>query len=235
VIACLAGYWIMMRCIAVPGFGVPGRDIPLLDPDANLVAWLDRKLLFGHLYEVTRDPEGLLSTIPAVASCLIGLLTGEWLRSERGRGMKAVVMAGVGISLVIAGELSNVWFPINKKLWTSSYVLFTSGLALACLAACYGAFDIKRWRGRWVRPFLIFGKNAIAAYVFSELVAAGLDSLHVRVPDDGVLTWHEVIYGQLFAPLADPANASLIYALDYVLLCWAVMWVLDRKEVFLKV
>lgn len=235
VIACLAGYWIMMRYISVPGFGIPGRDVPLLDPDANLVAWLDRKLLSGHLWEVTRDPEGLLSTIPAVASCLIGLLTGEWLRTEHGRQTKAAAMAGVGIVLALAGEFFNAWFPINKKLWTSSYVLFASGLALACLALCYWALDIKQWRGRWMRPFLVLGRNAIAAYLLSELLAAGLDSLRVQGPDDTVFTWHEVVYGRLFAPLGNPANASLLYAIAYVLLCWAVVWVLDRKGIFLKV
>ena len=134
VLACLAGYWIVMRYISVPGFGVPGRDIPLLDPDRNLAAWLDRKLLFGHLWEITRDPEGVLSTIPAVATCLLGLLTGEWLASDRSRSTKAAGMAGAGLLCVAAGELLGIWFPINKKLWTSSYVVFTAGLALLCLA-----------------------------------------------------------------------------------------------------
>src|SRR5258707_8521587 len=92
-IGCLVGYWIIMRYIPVPGFGIPTHDMPILDPDRNIVAWLDRKLLFGHLYEGTRDPEGLISTIPAVGGCLIGLLTGEWLRSERTRGAKALGMA----------------------------------------------------------------------------------------------------------------------------------------------
>jgi len=234
-VACLAGYWIIMRYIPVPGFGVPGRDIPLLDPDRNLVAWLDRKLLLGHLYEGTRDPEGILSTIPAVAGCLLGLLTGEWLRSERSRQNKAIAMGLVGIGLMVAGEVFDIWFPINKKLWTSSFVVFTSGLALVCLALSYWILDIRQSRPRWVRFFLVFGRNAIAAYVFSEVVAAGLDRLRLHSADGAIYTWHEVIYGHLFAPLGSPPNASLLFSLAYVLFCWIAIWLLDRKGIFLKI
>lgn len=234
-LGCLFGYWIVMRYIAVPGYGVPTHDIPLLDPDRNLVAWLDRKLLWGHLYERVRDPEGLLSTIPAVATCVIGLLTGEWLRSQRKLGAKLAGLAGAGVVLTVAGEIFNLWFPINKKLWTSSYVLFTAGLALICLALCYWLLDIKQWRARWTKPFLVFGMNAIAAYVLSEIAADLLDRMQVHLADGAVVSWHEAIYESVFAPLANPANASLLYAIAYVLVCWAAMWVLYRKAIFLKV
>jgi predicted acyltransferase len=103
-LACLAGYWILMRYVPVPGFGVPTRDMPLLDPDRNLVAWLDRKLLMGHLYEVTRDPEGVISTIPAIATCLLGLLTGDWLRSAETVKRKALSMLLFGIVGIAIGE-----------------------------------------------------------------------------------------------------------------------------------
>src|SRR5579863_8249908 len=149
--ACLIGYWILMRYVPVPGFGVPGRDIPLLDPDRNLVAWLDRKLLAGHLYEGTRDPEGMLSTIPAVATCLLGLLTGDWLRSARTAQQKVLGMLVSGLVGAAVGAFFNQWLPINKKLWTSSFVLFTGGLALICLALCYWVLYIKQWRGRWTK------------------------------------------------------------------------------------
>jgi predicted acyltransferase len=233
VLACLLGYWIVMRYIPVPGFGVPGRDIPWLDPDRNLAAWLDRKLLFGHLWEITRDPEGVLSTIPAVATCLLGLLTGEWLGSDRSPRTKVAATAGAGLLCVAAGELLSLWFPINKKLWTSSYVVFTAGLALLCLALCYWVLDIRRWR-RWSKPFVVFGKNAIAAYVLSEMLASGLDTLLMH-REGGVMTWHEVLHESLFAPLGNPANASLLYSIFYVLVCWAAMWALDRKGIVLKV
>jgi len=230
-VACLAGYWILMRYIPVPGFGVPTRDMPLLDPDRNLAAWLDRKLLIGHLYEGTRDPEGVISTIPAVATCLLGLLTGDWLRSTRSASRKAVGMAVYGIVGIIAGDLLNRWFPINKKLWTSSYVIFTAGMALLCLTLCYWVLDIKQWRGRATKFFLVFGMNAIAAYVFAELIA----HLLARMTAGDGMTWQEVLYQTAFEPLANPLNASLLYAICYVFLCWTAMWLLYRKRIFLKI
>lgn len=232
IVTCLVGYWLLMRFVPVPGFGVPTHAIPLLDPDRNLDAWLDRRLLFGHLYEGTRDPEGVVSTIPAIATCLLGALTGEWLRSERGARGKALGMAGFGLAALAAGELWNLWFPINKKLWTSSYVLFTAGVALLSLALFYWILDVKRWRGRWATAFMVFGMNAIAAYFFAEVVAHCIARVHTG---DGSLTWQEWIYQQFFAGLASPRNSSLLYALTYVFMCWVVMWLLYRKRIFLKI
>jgi len=231
IVACLVGYWILMRFVPVPGFGVPTHDMPLLDPDRNLVAWLDRKLLAGHLYEGTRDPEGVLSTIPALVTSLLGLLTGQWLRAARSPKSKAVGMALFGLLGVVAGKILNLGFPINKKLWTSSYVVFTAGLALLCLALCYWIADIQQWRGMWTKLLLVFGMNAIAAYVFAELISHLLDHMHTS----GGMSWQEFIYEHTFVPLASPANASLLYALAYVFVCWAAMWVLYRKGIFLKI
>ena len=231
VVTCLAGYWIVMRFVPVPGFGVPTHDIPLLDPDRNLIAWLDRKLLAGHLYDGTRDPEGVISTIPAIATSLLGLLTGDWLRSAHSARKKAAGMVLFGILGIVAGEVLNLWFPINKNLWTSSYVLLTAGIALICLALCYWILDVQQWRGRWTKFFLVFGMNPIAAYVFAEMISHTLDRLRAA----GGTNWQESAYQHLFAPLAHPANASLLYAVVFVLMCWAAMWVLDRRGIFLKI
>jgi predicted acyltransferase len=231
IVACLVGYWILMRFVPVPGGGVPTHDIPLLDPDRNLAAWLDRKLLAGHLYDGTRDPEGVLSTIPALATSLLGLLTGQWLRSARSAGSKALGMALFGVTGVVAGKILDLGFPINKKLWTSSYVIFTAGLALLCLALCYWVVDIRQWRALWTKAFLVFGMNAIAAYVFAEMMSHLLDHIHVV----GGLSWQEFIYQRVFVAVASPVNASLLYALAYVLVCWTAMWVLYRKNIFLKI
>ena len=228
---CLLGYWILMRFVPVPGFGVPTHDIPLLDPDCNLAAWLDRQLLAGHLYEGTRDPEGVLSTIPAVATSLLGMLTGQWLRSSRSVRTKALGMALFGAIGVMTGKLLDLGFPINKKLWTSSYVIFTAGLAVLCLALCYWMVDVKKWRSLWTKPLLVFGMNAIAAYVFAGVISDLLDHFHTSAG----MSWQESIYESIFAPLANPANASLLYALGYALVCWAAMWVLYRKGIFLKI
>jgi predicted acyltransferase len=233
--ACLLGYWVMMRFLPVPGFGTPTHDIPLLDPDRNLVAWLDRKLLLGHLYEGTRDPEGLLSSIPAVATCVLGVLTGDLLRSYHSRQSKAWRLAGYGFLCVALGKTWNLWFPINKKLWTSSYVLFTAGLALLCLALCYWLIDIRGWRGGWTKVVAVFGSNAIAAYAFAELIAHMIDRLTVRTSGGALMSLQEWLYHHSFASLASPANASLMYALSYVLVCWLAMLVLYRRKIFLKI
>lgn len=235
ILACLAGYWILVRYVPVPGFGIPTHNIPLLDPDRNLVAWLDRKLLAGHLYEGTRDPEGLLSTIPAVATCLAGLLTGKWLKTSHSPQTKALAIAGVGVIAVALGRTFDLWLPINKKLWTSSYVLFTAGLALVALAACYWVVDGKERRGRWTKPLLVLGKNSIAAYFFSEVLAITLYAISMPRASGGKMSLQEYVYSRWFLPLAHPANASLAYALVYVAVCWAVMAVLYRKRIFLKI
>jgi len=223
--ACLIGYWLLMRYVPVPGYGVPTHDIPLLDPDRNLAAWLDRKLLMGHLYEGTRDPEGVLSTIPAIGSSLIGVLTGEWLRTKRSAISKAAWMLICGVIGLGAGEFFNIWFPINKKLWTSSFVLFTAGFALVVLALCYWILDVRKLRGPWTMPVLVFGMNAIAAYVFSEVLASLLGPVQ------------EGIYRHVFTtPGAAPsALASLAYSITFVLVCWIFAFVLYRKRIFLKI
>jgi len=229
-VACIAGYWVLMRYVSVPGFGIPTHDIPLLDPDRNIAAWLDRKVLMGHLYEGTRDPEGVLSTIPALATCLAGLLTGKWLRTANSGVEKAVSMLAVGVLAILVGRTWDVWFPINKKLWTSSYVIFTAGLALMCLAACYWMVDVKRLRGAWTKVILVLGTNAIAAYFFSEFVAKLIENIHI-----GGMTIQQSIYQRLFVPFASPANASLLFALMYVAFCWGAMALLYRKRIFIKI
>lgn len=233
---CLIGYWILMRYVPVPGFGVPTHNIPLLDPDRNWVAWLDRKLLMGHLYEGVRDPEGLLSTIPAIGTVLFGVLTGEWLRSKASAGRKALGMLIFGAIGLAAGEFFNISFPINKKLWTSSYVLFTAGFALVVLALCYWLLDVRKLRGRWTMPVLVFGMNAIAAYTLSEMLAAGLDSWVLTSHAHSGISMQELIYHRLFAfdGISTP-NASLAYAIAFVLVCWLAMLILWRKKIFLKV
>ncbi|MBV9179965.1 MAG: DUF1624 domain-containing protein [Acidobacteria bacterium] len=234
-VACLAVYWVLMRYVPVPGFGIPTHQIPLLDPDRNLVAWLDRKLLLGHLYEGTRDPEGLLSTIPSLATCLAGLLTGKWLRTKNSSTKKAMAMAAMGILAASLGRGFDLWFPINKKLWTSSYVLFTAGLALVVLAFCYWLLDVKRLGGRWTEAVLVLGKNAIAAYFFSELLAIFLYAVTIPRPGVGRISLQEYVFSRCFLPFSSPRNASLAYALVYVLVCWAMMAILYRKRIFLKI
>ncbi len=232
--ACLLGYWAMLRFVPVPGFGLPGHNIPFMDPERNLAAWLDRRLFMGHLYNGTRDPEGILSTIPAIATTLIGVLTGYWLKSEKSPATKAAFMLCTGILGLGAGEVWNVWFPINKNLWTSSFVLFSGGFALVFLAFLYWTLEIKKWRGFWTMPVLVFGMNAIAGFVADSFVYGPGYTFTVKGPN-GPLMWHDAAQAKLMSFGASAGNASLIYSLAAVLFCWILLWLLWRKQVFLKV
>jgi len=233
VAALLIGYWVLMRFVPVPGFGVPGRDIPFLHPDANLAAYLDRKFL-TTLWEKTRDPEGLLSTLPAIATALLGVFTGEWLRSKNSSQTKLVGMLAFGVVGLAVGRTWGIWFPINKKLWTSSYVLFTAGFALACLALCYWATAIKRWRGALAKPFSIFGRNAIAAYIVAWFFAVLQFVINFR-RNGQIENSHDYIFQHFFAPLGSPSFASLLFSLVFVVLCLIPIWLMDRKKIFLKI
>ncbi|HEY5177244.1 MAG TPA: heparan-alpha-glucosaminide N-acetyltransferase domain-containing protein [Terriglobales bacterium] len=220
--ALLVGYWLLMRYVPVPGYGVPGHDIPFLHPNANLAAYLDRKLMMGHLYERTRDPEGVLSTLPAIATTLCGVLTGEWLGSNHRKTQKILGMLALGATGLIAGQVWSLWVPINKNLWTSSYVLFTGGFALICLAICYWITDMQQHRGGLTRLFVIFGTNAITAYVLSEL--GGFP-----------LRWQDNIFQHYSGRAVSPAMASLLYSLTVVGLCFLPIWWMYRRKIFLKV
>jgi len=234
-IACLAGYWAILRFVPVPGFGVPGRDIPFMDTWRNLPAWLDRKLMMGHLYNDVRDPEGLIHTIPAIGTTLIGLLTGEWLRSVASPRTKVLRMVGVGIVGLAAGLVWDRWFPINKNLWTSSFVLLTGGFALIFLGLLYWVTEIKNWRGVWTMPFLVFGMNAIVGYVADSLVYAPGYTFTVKAANGATMNWHEAAQAWLVSLGLGAANASLVYSICAVLFCWALLWLLWRKKIFIKI
>ena len=240
-IVALVGYWALMRFVPVPGYGVPTHNIPLLDSDRNLTAWLDRQLFSPpHLYEQTRDPEGLLSTVPALATTLLGLLTGEWLRTSHTLAEKARGIAIAGLSGVLLGGLWNFSFPINKKLWTSSFVLFAAGWSLLLLAAFIWIVDLRSGKARspgtarLPRSFtalLVFGTNAITAYVFSELLASAIGNIHLRA---GV-NLQQWFYGSFLSAVPNPAFASLLYSLAFVAVCWLATYALYRREIFIKI
>lgn len=230
-IVALVGYWALLRFVPVPGYGMPGRDIPFMDKQADIVAWLDRHIFPGRLYVGVRDPEGLLSDIPAVATTLLGMLTGMWLRTKESIGRKCLGMAGAGVTCIVLGELWNPWFPINKNLWTSSYVLFAAGVSLLVFALCYWAADIRGWKTGWTYFWLVFGTNAISAYVLSELLASALSATKLSAK----ATLGGQIYTGLFQRVHPPGVGALLYALAFVIVCWLVMWPLYRKRIFIKV
>ena len=230
-IALLIGYWALMTFVPVPGYGA-GH----LGKDDNLGAYVDRTLMGGHLWSesVTWDPEGLLSTLPAIASLLIGILAGEWLRSDRRAQRKALGLAAAGLALMIAGLLIHPYFPINKNLWTSSFVLFTGGFAMLALAVCYWIIDVRAWRA-WTAPFLVFGMNAILAYALAALVSevsTDFDFLNFHGHET---TLHGWIYDKYFVPHASPVNASLAFAIFFVLVIFALLWPFYRGKLFLRI
>jgi predicted acyltransferase len=231
----LVGYWILMRYVPVPGFGIPTVNIPLLDPDRNLAAWLDRRLMMGHLYEKVRDPEGLLSTLPAIATLLFGVAAGEWIRELRGdAGQLLRRLIGVGVACFVAGELWGLSFPINKKLWTSSYVLLTAGLAMMALALCYWLMDVKKVRGAWTVIPLVFGTNCIFAYAFSEFAAISLVVAKIHIGGQ-LVSYKQAFNSFTFDRIPGTQWSELGYALFYTAFCWAVTWLLYRRKIFLKV
>jgi predicted acyltransferase len=231
VVVALVGYWLLIRWVPVPGYGMPGRDIPFMDKQANLTAYIDRLIFPGRLYVGIRDPEGLLSTLPALATTLLGTLTALWLRSTRSLHKKAIGMFTAGIFGIMLGEVWNIWFPINKNMWTSSYVLLAAGFSLELFAICYWVVEIKGWKRIWTYFWLVFGMNAITAYVFSELLASGLHA--IKVNREYSLT--QAIYFHLFAPIHPPQIGSLMYAMMFVLISWLPVAILYRKKIFIKV
>jgi predicted acyltransferase len=233
-ISCLVGYWAIMRFVPVPGLGIPERDIPFMDPERNIVAWLDRKLLMGRLYNTVRDPEGLISTIPALGTVLSGVLTGQWLRSKTDSRTKVLWMVCVGIAGLAAGLLWNRWFPINKNLWTSSFVLLTGGFAAAFLGLLYWWLDVKNQKV-WTMPALVFGMNAIAGFIADSIVYGPGYSFTTKGPNGASMNWHEAAQAWLLSFGLAPANASLVYYIAAVLFCWALLWLLWRKRIFIKI
>jgi predicted acyltransferase len=277
--ALLVSYWALTRFVPVPGFGVPTHGMPILDPDRNLAAWLDRAfntftqryLHTGRLYRHTSDPEGILSTLPAIATTLLGCLTGLWLRrvgipEAPGAPRSAASSPTVGLPesgipavqilrvLLLAGlvslALGLLWsfsFPLNKNLWTSSYVLFAAGLSLLLLALCYWLIDIRRFSEKragkaLIFPWLVFGSNAIFAFIFSNTLVEIM--LWIKVPAGALINpaapaarvtaWFWT-YRHLFARHASTCVTSVAFALAFTAVCFLPNWLLWRKKLILKI
>ncbi|WP_316812035.1 DUF5009 domain-containing protein [Pedobacter heparinus] len=223
----LLGYYIILCFIPAPGLTYPS-----LEPETNWGAWLDQLILgTGHLYKVTWDPEGLLSTLPSIATCLLGVQAGSWLkRKDIDTGAKVSWMFVYGITAIVLGLFWDIFFPINKKLWTSSFVLYTGGMAIAALALIYWLVDIQG-RKRFTWPFVVFGRNALAAYILSDIIRAVFNMVPV-----GGMGGMEFIQTRLISTLfSSPYNASLAGSLLFVLLCWLPMYWLYLKKIIIKV
>ncbi|HET7321789.1 MAG TPA: DUF5009 domain-containing protein [Longimicrobiaceae bacterium] len=226
-LALLFGYWALQTLVPVPGHGTSQ-----LLPAQDLGSYIDRAV-FGtqHLWSQSRtwDPEGLLSTLPAIANVLLGYFAGEWLRSARTASNKVRGLFLAGVVAIVLGELWGLVFPINKSLWTSSYAVFTTGMALVGLALCYWIIDMKGYR-RWAQPFVYLGMNAITAFWLSGLMALTLGRIHV-----GDTSLHGWIYSTFFTSWLAPMNASLGFALCFLGFWILAMWGFYKKGIFWKV
>jgi predicted acyltransferase len=221
IIGLFAAYWLMMSFANVPGYGA-GR----LDVAGNFAHYVDRLVLGTHNYASTKtwDPEGIVSTLPAIGTTLLGVMAGHILRVESPLPVRRNQLLMIGALLVALGLVWNIVLPINKHLWTDSFATFMAGLDFIVLAAFVWVID-ERKQSRYFTPFLITGMNAIVVYVASEFLAEILDGAGL----------HEVIYDRVFAPLASPLNASLLWALAFTALMYLLAWFMYRRRWFVKV
>jgi predicted acyltransferase len=224
-------YWLLLKLVGAPGFAAGD-----LTKEGSLPSFVDRVVFGKHVWAQAKvyDPEGLLSTIPALATTLIGVITGTWLRTKKSAYEKVAGLFVAGAICICLGWSWNAFFPINKALWTSSYVLFTGGLALQFLALSYWVIDIKGYR-RWAKPFEVFGVNAIALYVGSGLMAELLGVITITAADGTKISLGSWIYANLFASWASPVNASLAFAIAFLLVWLGLMWILYWRRIFIKV
>lgn len=227
-VSCLIGYYLLMTLVPVPGFGTPN-----LEPANNLGAWIDRSVFTeNHLWSSSKtwDPEGLLGTIPSVATGLLGVFTGTWLKMGKlATRADLLKIIGAGIVLIILALIWNTFFPINKQLWTSSFVLLTAGLAINILALSYWFIDIKGNKAL-LPPFLAFGRNAIAAYVLADIIPAVIAAIPV-----GKTNLWSFTYNNAFVPYLSPENASLAGAILTVLIIFIPVWILYKRNITIKV
>ena len=235
VAALLYGYWWAMTLLPVPGRGMGA--LLLNDPASTLQAWVDQAVLGAdHIWSGSKvyDPEGLLSTLPAIGTAMLGVFAGRWISSVRPLIERVAGLFAVGSIGMVAGLMWNWSFPINKNIWTSSYVLFTAGMACAAIAVCMWLIDVHNVKA-WTKPFVIYGVNPIVAFVGSGIMARLIYSM-IKVQYDGQpIAVQAAIYRSMFASWLEPRNASLACAICFVLLWLGILTVLYRKRIILKI
>ncbi|MCX6120898.1 MAG: DUF5009 domain-containing protein [Ignavibacteriales bacterium] len=226
-------YWVLVKTIFIPGYGVG-----VWLPKGNLAWYIDSHLLKGHTWDGAPipgfDPEGILSTIPAIATSMLGVFTGMFLCSERSKEEKVTWMFVSGNILLLTGLVLDNWLPINKNMWTSSYVLFMAGLALNVFSCCYWIIEVKgkTW---WIKPFAIYGQNAISVYVLSMLIAKTISLVTITRPDGHAISLQEWYYEKLFLPWGDPFAASFAHSLVFILLMYGIAYLMHRMKWIVKV
>nr|WP_299420640.1 heparan-alpha-glucosaminide N-acetyltransferase domain-containing protein [uncultured Emticicia sp.] len=234
-LACLLGYWALMALVDVPNVGAAN-----FEKGTNLAAWLDNYLLPGHLWVTSKtwDPEGILSTIPAIGTGLAGVFTGKLLTNDFPKNKKAIYLLSAGVVSLMIGIFWSDVFPINKALWTSSYVCYAAGIALMILGALYFVIDVLEF-DIWIKPFVIFGVNPMLVFFFSGIIPRVLNMIKIAQPGNlenpeaGLVAW---LYSHLITPFfTEPKNASLAGALTYLVIWFIILVLFDRKKIIIKV
>ena len=224
-------YFLAMKFIPVPGFGAGD-----LSAEGNFAAFFDRIFLTGHMWSQSKtwDPEGLFSTIPAIATTLTGVLTGWFLRSDKPKVEKTMWLLLIGNLGLLAGWTFDTWFPMNKSIWTSSYVIYTSGMALIFLGICYYTIEVLNWR-KWTKPFVLYGLNSISVFMLSGFVAR-LTFIIKFTNDDGTKTsLASLLYNTLYSSWLPPMTASLSWAITWITGFLILMWFMDKKKIYIKI
>lgn len=227
----LVGYWWSITKVPMPEFGLPGVGVPILDRTGNLASLLDRMLVPpAHLYHHgVYDPEGLLSTLPAIGTTLLGVLAISWLATHYSAATKVKVLVAAGSLFAGTGLAWAQSFPLNKRLWTSSFVLFAAGISMMLLAVLFWLLDRPSGVRRGLEPWMALGSNALTAYIFSELLAIGLGA--ILLPSG--INLQQYLYQSLPHRLP-PAFASLMYSVVFVIVCTLPMLELYRRRIFVK-
>jgi predicted acyltransferase len=220
-------------------FPVPNYGAGVLTKVGNFSAFIDRLIIpAAHLYKPDGfnslgDPEGVFSTIPASVNILFGYFTGNWLKKQKTSSETSIDLVMMGLSCLIIGGVWDFWFPISKKLWTSPYVIFTTGWALIALAMCYELVDVRQIR-KWFKPMEIMGLNAIFAFVGSVVMIKLLVKIKLGSGSDA-LSIYGWINRQVFTPLFGSIDAGLIIGILMIILWWLICNLMYQKKLFLKI
>lgn len=231
----LVGYWALSTLVPVPGYGTPNINIHPSEAIANLSVWLDSTILGNHIAEWNKpfDNEGILGTIPATATCILGMLVGAFLKTEKGSRIKTLWLFVLGTALLCIALVWNIWYPINKLLWSSSFVLYAGGWSILILASLYFVIDASGYN-KWSKPFQALGKNAIL--VFTAALCFQGAFWRIQVPFEGgktALRW--MLYSKIFQPLlSDPLKTSILYTFAVILFWFAVSFLLHKKKIYLR-
>lgn len=226
----LLGYWILLYW---------GGTDDVYSLTSNVVAKVDL-FLFGenHVYKgfgIPFDPEGLLSAIPSIATVILGYFTGRIIENSNNITAAIKKMVVFGAIIAIIGWFWGYLFPINKPLWTSTYVLYTGGLAMLFLAFLLWIIDIKKIT-TWSKPFIHFGTNPLFIFVFSGIYAKTIIYLVKFTNSDGeILTGYSYLYKEVFVPIAGNMNGSLLFAVTHIIFFWLLTYILYRKKIFIKI